>query len=101
MSSSRCYQSTTKRIKYTSPGDSSDINKFLGDQSVSLVTVKKNPQHLPNYFNTVTNHCDTIYIGTHVRFWDNPSDRSIGREGFVQWVCDKGIFMSSPNDNKC
>ena len=78
MSSSRCYQSTTKRIKYTSPGDSSAINNFLGDQSVSLVTVKKNPQYLPNYCNTVTDHCDTIHVGTRVIVWDNPSDRSSG-----------------------
>ena len=65
------------------------------------MTVRKNPQYLPNYCNTVTDHCDTIYVGTRVIFWDNPSDRSIGREGFVHWVCDKGIFMSFHNDNKC
>jgi len=81
MSSSPCYQSDTKKIKSTSPGDNSDVNNFLGDQSVSLVAVKKNPQYLPNYCNTVTDHCDTIYVGTRVRFWDNPLDRSCGSEG--------------------
>ena len=101
MSSPQCYQSTTKNIKSTSPDDSSDMNTFLGDQYVSLVTVKKNPQYLPNYCNTVTDHCDTMYIGTRVRFWDTSSGRSSGREGFVKWVCDKVFFMSFPNDNKC
>ena len=101
MSSSRCYESATNKIKSTSPGDSSNVNHFIGDIAASLITVKKNPQYLPKYCNTVTDHCDTIYVGTRVRFWDNPSDKSCGREGFVHWVCNKGIFMSFPNDNKC